>query len=174
VLFYEWFWIYANKVGRDSIHAVPWDITKPTTTPYGIGNPDSANVAMNEAIGKLYDRYGTYNLSHGEVYRVRRGKVDVPVGGGTGAVGNFRVLWFELDEDGKYKVVGGDGWVFGVEFGKKIKAYSILAYGQSNNPESQHFDDQAAMFADNKMKKVRFYERDIKKALIKSYKPGEE
>ena len=63
---------------------------------------------------------------------------------------------------------------FAVEFGKTIKAYSILAYGQSNNPENPHFSDQAALFADNKMKKVAFSEKDIKKTLKKQYKPGEE
>ena len=174
VVYYEWIRSFADKVGRDNLDAVEWDINNPTTTPHGISNADSAVAAMRETLELLDERYGTYDLAHGDVHRVRRGSVDVPVGGGTGSVGNFRVLWFELDEDDKYKVVGGDGWVFAVEFGKKIKAYSILAYGQSNNPDSPHFDDQAQMFAENKMKKVVYYEKDIKKNLKKSYKPGEE
>ena len=174
VLFYEWFWNYDGLVNRDSLYSVRWNLDNPTSTPYGVHYPDSAVKAMRMSIDSLNSWYGTYDLTHGEVYRVRRGPVDVPVGGGSGTLGNFRVLWFEMDEDKKRKVVGGDGWVFAVEFGKKIKAYSILAYGQSNNPESAHFSDQAQMFADNKMKKVAFYEKDIRKNTIKVYKPGKE
>ena len=34
---------------------------------------------------------------------------------------------------------GGDGWVFVVEFSKPLKAYSVLAYGETQNPiEAQH------------------------------------
>jgi acyl-homoserine-lactone acylase len=85
------------------------------------------------------------------------------------------VLYFGPEEnDGKRSVIGGDGWVFAVEFGKKIKAYSVLAYGQSNNPDSPYFDDQAQLFAENKMKEVAFSEKEIKKALLKSYQPGKE
>ena len=48
------------------------------------------------------------------------------------AIGSLLIL----DEDGKQKVRGGDGWQFAVEFSTPLKAFSILAYGQSNNPES--------------------------------------
>ncbi len=175
VLFNEWFWNYRSLVGADSIYREPWEWDKPMSTPYGINNPESAAEAMFMAIDTLESKYGTYQLAWGDVYRVRRGDVDVPVGGGSGTLGNFRVIYFGPEEDdGKRRVIGGDGWVFAVEFGKEIKAYSVLAYGQSNNPDSPYFDDQAKLFAENKMKKVAFSEAEIKMASIKSYRPGEE
>ena len=174
ILFNEWFWNYRSMVSQDSVYKVQWDIANPTSTPYGINHPDSAFKAMVMAVDSLKTNYGSWKLAWGDVYRVRRGEVDVPVGGGSGTLGNFRVIYFNTDDDGKKSVVGGDGWVFAVEFGKKIKAYSILAYGQSNDPESPHFSDQAELFAGNKMKKVAFSEKEIKKGLQKVYRPGEE
>ena len=175
VLFNEWFWYYRSLVGADSLYREPWEWDKPMSTPYGINKPDSAVKAMVMAIDTLESKYGSYELAWGDVYRVRRGDVDVPVGGGSGTLGNFRVIYFgPEEEDKKRRVIGGDGWVFAVEFGKEIKAYSVLAYGQSNNPDSPNFDDQAKLFAENKMKKVAFSEADIKKKLVKKYRPGEE
>ncbi len=175
VLFNEWFWYYRSLVGADSIYRDVWEWDNPMSTPMGINQPDSAMKALTMAIDTLERKYGDYKLAWGDVYRVRRGDVDVPVGGGSGTLGNFRVIYFgPEEEDNKRRVIGGDGWVFAVEFGKKIKAYSILAYGQSNNPESPHFDDQAQLFAENKMKKVAFSEKEIKKATLKQYQPGKE
>ena len=51
------------------------------STPFGINKPDSAVKAMVMAIDTLESKYGSYKLAWGDVYRVRRGDVDVPVGG---------------------------------------------------------------------------------------------
>ncbi len=175
VLFNEWFWNYRSMVGHDSLFSDVWNWDHPMDTPTGINFRDSARKAFVMAVDTLMTRYGDFRMKWGVVYRVRRGEVDVPVGGGSGTLGNFRVIYFgPEEEDGKRKVIGGDGWVFAVEFGQKIKAYSVLAYGQSNNPESPHFDDQASLFAANKMKRVAYSEDEIASALIRSYHPGQE
>jgi acyl-homoserine-lactone acylase len=175
VLFNEWFWNYRSLVGVDSLYREPWKWDKPMNTPFGINNQDIAMKAMVMAIDTLESKYGSYKLAWGDVYRVRRGDVDVPVGGGSGTLGNFRVIYFgPEEEDGKRRVIGGDGWVFAVEFGEEIRAYSVLAYGQSNDPESPNFDDQAQLFAENKMKKIAFSEKEVKNEIVKSYKPGKE
>ena len=85
-----------------------------------------------------------------------------------------RVLNFARADDGKLVANGGDGWVLAVEFGDVPRAYSILAYGQSPDPDSPHHDDQAKMFAKNTMKMVAFTEADIRVQLLQSYYPGEE
>ncbi len=41
--------------------------------------------------------------------------------------------------------------------GEKIKANSIITAGQSFDPGSKHFTDQAAMYIDEKFKDVLFY-----------------
>ncbi len=118
-------------------------------------------------------RYGSWDVAWGDVHRIRVGDVDLPIGGGSGALGCFRVLNFARSDDGKLVANGGDGWVFAVEFGDTPRAYSALAYGQSPDPDSPHHADQAVMFAENKMKRVAFTEADVSAQLLQSYHPGE-
>jgi acyl-homoserine lactone acylase PvdQ len=60
-----------------------------------------------------------------------------------------------------------------VEFGKKITAKSLLAGGESGNPASPHFDDQAEMYTKGIFKDVLFYKDDVLKHAEKTYHPGE-
>lgn len=188
VLFETWWWRYLEtgekaeatpesagfEATPESLFREPWSIEKPTTTPYGLADLERAAEAFAWAVEKTRERYGAWDVAWGEVHRARYGNVDVPVGGCDGILGCFRVMWFNDAEDGKRVVRGGDGWTFAVEFGKTPRAYTILAYGQTNDPESPHFDDQVEMFARGEMKTIAFTERDIRRKLIRSYKPGEE
>jgi acyl-homoserine-lactone acylase len=61
-----------------------------------------------------------------------------------------------------------------VEFGKRIKAKSILTSGQSGNPSSPHFKDQALMYSQGQFKEVLFYKDDVVKHAEKTYHPGDE
>jgi acyl-homoserine-lactone acylase len=119
--------------------------------------------------------FGSLDVAWGEVHRMRLGELDLPIGGCSGFFGCFRVLWFDDGEDGKQVVAGGDGWVIAVEFGRDgPRAYSILAYGQSNNPDSPHHTDQAEMFARGEFKQVAFTEDEIAADLQRRYRPGTE
>jgi acyl-homoserine-lactone acylase len=100
--------------------------------------------------------------------------VDVPVSGCPGWAGCFRTLGFAPAEDGRRVVSGGDGWVLAVEFGDVPRAYSVLAYGQSDRPDSPHYDDQAAMFAAGRLKPVAFTSEQIERSAIRKYRPGRE
>jgi acyl-homoserine lactone acylase PvdQ len=66
----------------------------------------------------------------------------------------------------------GNSFVAAVEFGERVKAKSILAGGQSGNPNSPHFDDQIQMYADVKWKDVPYYKEDVVKRAKESYVPG--
>jgi acyl-homoserine-lactone acylase len=103
---------------------------------------------------------------------VRRGAVDVPVGGCSGALGCFRVLTYARAQDEKLVANFGDGWVLAVEFTETPRAYSVLAYGQSPNPTSPWHADQAEMFARGEMKKVAFSFKDVDAQAIRRYRPG--
>jgi acyl-homoserine-lactone acylase len=87
-------------------------------------------------------------------------------------LGCFRVLGFGRDPDGKLAANTGDGWVLAVEFSDTPRAYSVLAYGQSPNPESPWHSDQAAMFARGEMKKIAFTTRDVDAQAVLRYRPG--
>ncbi|MEO6721204.1 MAG: penicillin acylase family protein, partial [Ferruginibacter sp.] len=60
-----------------------------------------------------------------------------------------------------------------VEFGEKIRARSIIPGGQSFNPNSKHFADQAQMYLEGKFKDVLFYKEDVLKHAESTYHPGE-
>lgn len=152
----------------------PWSPEEPITTPVGLGSPERAVEAFVWAVKETARRYGSWDVAWGDVHRVRLGRVDVPVGGCDGMLGCFRVLNFRQDSDGKRRVTGGDGWVLVVEFGKTPRAYSVLAYGQSNKRRSPHFSDQAELFARGELKPIAYTEAEIERDLIRVYRPGEE
>jgi acyl-homoserine-lactone acylase len=60
-----------------------------------------------------------------------------------------------------------------VEFGDKVKAKAITAGGQSGDPASPHFNDQAPLYSAGKLRDVYFYPKDIKKNTERKYHPGE-
>jgi acyl-homoserine-lactone acylase len=172
VLFTLWWQRYAPTGDRRQPFATPWTEAEPLKTPRGLADFDRAAATFAEAVAETKRRYGRWDVAWGDVNRLRRGKVDVPIGGGSGQLGHFRVLTFTRDRDGKNIVYGGDGWVLAVEFGEEPRAYSVLAYGQSAKPDSPWHADQAAMFARGEMKPVRFAAADVERHAVVRYRPG--
>ena len=68
---------------------------------------------------------------------------------------------------------GGNSFICAVEFGEKIRAYSLLAGGVNSSPSSPHFNDQAEMYTRGKFKQVLFYKEDVQKNATATYHPGE-
>ena len=171
-LFEIWWQRYAQ--GRpDSLRfARPWTAADPLRTPAGIADSARAVDAFGWAVAEVVRRHGAVDVSWGEVHRVRRGSVDVPVGGCPGALGCFRVIGYSRADDGKLVATTGDGWVLAVEFSDTPRAYSVLAYGQSPRPESPYHADQAEMFAKGEMKRVAFSARDVDAQAVTRYRPG--
>ena len=173
VLFEAWVHEYYKYLKGKDPFSIKWDYNKPMNTPRGISNESLAVSAFDSALSITRKKYGSWDIPWGDVHRVQIGDLDFPVGGGSGGLGCFRVIWFEEIADGKQKAVGGDGWQLVVEFSDPPKAYSVMAYGQSSMKESPHHTDQAEMFAGNKMKRIAFTEKEIKKQLILEYSPSE-
>jgi acyl-homoserine-lactone acylase len=174
VLFETWWNRYRTLMAGHPLHAAEWSADEPTTTPRGLADTELAVEAFAWAVPETARLFGAWDVAWGDVHRVRRGDVDLPVGGCAGALGCFRVLNFTLAEDGRRVVNGGDGWVLAVEFGPVPRAYSVLAYGQSPDSTSPYHDDQAALFAMNRMKPVRWTEAEIERSTIERYRPGGE
>ena len=172
VLFQTWWQRYTQGARADTMFARRWTSTAPATTPSGLSNPTRAAEAFGWAVPETIRRFGAFDVPWGEVHRVRLGKVDAPIGGCPGALGCFRVLNFRTDPDGKRAVIGGDGWVLAVEFGDQPRAYSVLAYGNSNRPDSPRYGNQAELFARGEMKKVAWLEKDVEAGTVERYRPG--
>jgi acyl-homoserine-lactone acylase len=172
-LFEIWFLRYAQGRQGSDVFAHEWSVADPLRTPRGLADPVGAAAAFNWAVEETARRHGRWDVAWGDVHRVRRGTVDVPVGGCSGLMGCFRVLGFAREADGKLAANTGDGWVLAVEFGDTPRAYSVLAYGESSQSASPWYADQAAMFARGEMKKVAFTARDVEATAVIRYRPGE-
>jgi acyl-homoserine-lactone acylase len=172
-LFEVWYQRYTQTGQGAAVFAQEWNVNDPLKTPRGLADFARAAAAFAWAVEETKTRYGRWDMSWGDVHRVRRGAVDVPVGGCSGALGCFRVLTYARAQDDKLVANFGDGWVLAVEFAETPRAYSVLAYGQSPNPASPWHADQAALFARGEMKKVAFTTRDVDTQAVRRYRPGE-
>jgi len=136
---------------------------------------------LEDAVRWTRQKYGSEDVAWGEVHRFRFGALDLPADGASGTYGLFRVLRFNELPDGRQaagqvreneSLVGfGDGWVIAVEFTRPIKAFSVVAYGQTTRSGSKHSSDQIRLFADHQLRPVWFREAEIKAHLEREYHP---
>ena len=161
--------------------ATPWDAKNPGRTPAGLADPAAATRAFEEAVLWTRKTFGAESVAWGDVNRYRFSGIDLPADGAPGNYGMFRVMRYAPQPDGK-RVAGyvgpdrplagfGDAWVLAVEFARPVRAYSILAYGQTADPRSPHSRDQIGLYARHEYKKLWFTEAEIKANLERSYRP---
>ncbi|EAR01533.1 penicillin acylase family protein [Maribacter sp. HTCC2170] len=82
-------------------------------------------------------------------------------------------LAFPYDETGMYKVSAGPSTRRVIDFSDVENSMSILPTGQSGNPFSEHYEDQAEMYVNGKFRKMLLNEKEIKetsKSLL-TFKP---
>ncbi|MBY0534775.1 MAG: penicillin acylase family protein [Chitinophagaceae bacterium] len=152
----------------------------------------AANGSANEMLGQLLitikdleKRFGRWQLPWGTINRFQRissdidnkfddSKPSIPVGFVSSTWGMLP-SYTSRTYPGTQKRYGvnGNSFICAVEFGDRIKAKSLLAGGESGDPNSPHFFDQAAMYAEGKFKDVLFYREDVLKNATKTYHPGE-
>jgi acyl-homoserine-lactone acylase len=54
-----------------------------------------------------------------------------------------------------------------------VRAKAVTAGGESGNPASKHFNDQAARYATGNLRDVYFYPAQLQGHVEKTYKPAE-
>jgi acyl-homoserine lactone acylase PvdQ len=141
---------------------------------------------FEDVLDQLTADFGTWNIPWGEVNRYQRlngdvrqqfddSKPSVPVGFASGTWGALAAYGARYKSEGAKKLYGtrGNSFVAAVEFGDKVKAKTILAGGQSGNPNSPHFDDQTQKYIDVDWKDAAFYKEDVLKRAKETYVPGE-
>jgi acyl-homoserine-lactone acylase len=147
--------------------------------------PQERLEALDRASSKLQADFGSWKTPWGEINRFQRvsGAVDqhyddskpsIPVGFTSANWGSLASFGMTAKQTTK-RIYGdrGNSFVAAVEFGPRVHARSILAGGESGDPASKHFSDQAEMYSRGQFKEVLFYKDDIEKQLERKYHPGQ-
>ncbi|MDP1727523.1 MAG: penicillin acylase family protein [Bacteroidota bacterium] len=142
--------------------------------------------AFAQTIIEMKKKYGSWKILWGDINRYQRlsgdfelnyddNKPSLPIGFTTATWGMLPA-YSSKTYPGTIKRYGyaGNSFVCAVEFGKTIKAKSLLAGGESGNPNSKHFNDQAEMYRNGQFKDVLFYKTDVLKNAERNYYPGGE
>ncbi|RPJ81145.1 MAG: hypothetical protein EHM13_10915, partial [Acidobacteria bacterium] len=179
-LLFQRFWDTYSAAAAQPF-AVPWRETEWAKTPRGLADRALAVSHVEEAVRWTRERFGSERAAWGDVHRFRLTGIDLPADGANGTYGCFRVIRAAEQPDGK-RITGlaapgeplagfGDGWVLLVDFSKPVKAWSVLAYGQTTSPGSPHSRDQLRIFASHDLRPVWFREGDIKAHTERAYHP---
>ena len=136
-------------------------------------------------IKELKTKFGKWEMPWGDINRYQRISSDInqkyqdnepsfPVGFASASWGQLP-SYNSRTYTGTNKRYGyhGNSFICAVEFGKKIKAKSLLAGGESGDPSSKHFTDQLEMYTKGQFKEVLFYKEDVLKHVERTYHPGE-
>ena len=63
--------------------------------------------------------------------------------------------------------MSGDSYVAAIEFGKKVRAKTLISYGNSSQPESPHVGDQLELFSKKELRPVWRTRKEIEANLEK-------
>ena len=72
----------------------------------------------------------------------------------------------------KWYGTSGNSFVAVVEFGDSVRARAVTAGGESGDPKSKHFNDQAERYATGNLRDVYFYPNQLKGHIERQYSPG--
>lgn len=136
---------------------------------------------LEDAISDLEKLYGNWRIAWGDINRFQRtagsqfsdNEPSLPVGLAPGTWGSLPSYVSRRTDTKKRYGYSGNSFVAAVEFGKRLKAKTILTGGESFEPSSVHYTDQAAGFIEGKFKDINFYKEDVLKNARRSYRPGE-
>jgi len=140
--------------------------------------------SLAAASDKLTADFGKWNTPWGEINRFQRltgdivhpfddSKPSIPVGftsGNWGSLASFGARPFRGSK--KWYGTSGNSFVAVVEFGPRVRAKAVTAGGESGDPGSKHFNDQAGRHATGNLRDVYFYPSQLKGHTERVYRPG--
>jgi acyl-homoserine-lactone acylase len=141
--------------------------------------------ALEAAIDRLAGDFGRWQVPWGEINRAQRissdihpayddSKPSIPVPFADGNFGSLASVR-SLQRPGTKRWYGdyGNSFVAVVEFGPRVRAHAVTAGGESGNPASPHFNDEAQRYASGNLREVYFYPDQLAGHTERTYRPGE-
>jgi acyl-homoserine-lactone acylase len=140
--------------------------------------------SLSRAIDTLTTDFGTWKTAWGDINRFQRLAGDIvqpfsdagpsiPVGftsGRWGSLASFGARAY--DGTKKWYGTSGNSFVAVVEFGDTVRAKAVTAGGESGNPKSRHFSDQAMRYSKGELRDVYFYRSQLQGHIEREYRPG--
>ena len=137
--------------------------------------PDPGTV-LNETVAHLQDHFGGLDPKLGTVLRLRHGegasRIDLPLDGGNDTV-RASTLW-DAEPDGRLKVRHGDSFIMFMTWDAqgRVRSESIQPFGSATTrPESPHYNDQAPLFVQHRLKPVLFDPAALTASGARFYRP---
>jgi acyl-homoserine-lactone acylase len=146
---------------------------------------------FEETIAYLKRDFGRWQVPWGEINRIQRISSDIspdysdnapslPVPFAEGRYGSLASLRSEIRPESGSGLIAtkrwygnyGNSFVAVVEFAKRVRARAVTAGGESGNPASPHFNDEAQRYATGDLREVYFYPDQLKGHTERVYRPG--
>lgn len=148
------------------VNAIPGvDVTEPP--PWGGGIPVALAVyglnLLADSWREIEAEHGTGGVAWGTVHRIRRGAVDLPIGGAGYPMAPLRITK-AVEFEGSTGYVGqGSSYLRLVRLkqGESPQAISIKPWGNSDDPTSSHYSDLTELYAADTYKPLYFVRADI-------------
>ena len=140
--------------------------------------------ALSVAVDKLVADFGRWDVPWGEINRFQRLTADIvhpfddsrpsiPVPFTSARWGSLASFGVRTPQGmKKWYGVSGNSFVAVVEFGDRVRGKAVSAGGESGDPKSPHFNDQAERYASGNLRDVYFYPEDLKAHATRTYRPG--
>ena len=147
--------------------------------------PQIMLAALAAASDSLRADYGTWRTPWGAINRFQRindsiepafddAKPSIPVGFASarwGSLASFGARPYANTK--KWYGSSGNSFVAVVEFGDSVRARAVTAGGESGNPASPHFDDEAERYTGGNLRTVYFYPGQLIGHTERRYHPGD-
>lgn len=148
-------------------------------------SPGTRLASLAAASDKLTADFGKWNTPWGEINRFQRLNDNITPSfddnGPSIPVMFASATWGSLASFGaraypntkKWYGTSGNSFIAAVEFGDSVRARAVTAGGESGDPKSKHFSDQAERYATGNLRPVYFYPNQLKGHTERTYHPGQ-
>ncbi len=157
VLYYHLIYNYADQIRKLS------SVDKPVSKEIILS-------AVSDIKPYLIEHFGKVKINLGEFQKLVRGAKELPIWGLPDVI---TAMSSRPYKDGKHKVFAGESYIGLVRFTKDGPLFeSVISFGNSDDPTSDHYTDQMEMYSKFQTKKMTFDKEEIYSQAKSIYNPN--
>lgn len=157
VLYYQLIYNYADQIRKLSSEDKP--VSK-----------EIILSAVSDTKSYLIEHFGKVKINLGEFQKLVRGDKELPIWGLPDVI---TAMSSRPYKDGKHKIFAGESYIGLVRFTKNGPLFeSVISFGNSDNPTSDHYTDQMEMYSKFQTKKMTFDKEEIYSQAKSIYSPN--